>query len=550
MIVLDRVRRPRFRRRRFWSACLVATALGAGACATGPTAGAMRVDVLIRGGQVYSGALEDPRITDVGVAGDRIVFIGDARKAGLSGEREIDAAGRMVVPGFIDTHVHATEELGSDDRDERLVLRQLAQGVTTSVIGVDGAGEPEIARFIASAEAAGVGQNFASYVGFGAIRRRVLGDDARAPTPAELDRMKALAAQAMCEGALGLSSGLFYAPQSFAATEEVIAVATEAGKRGGLYDTHQRDEGTTSIGVAASTREQIRIGRESGATLHLAHFKVSSGALPDGRSMAELIAIVEEARAAGQDVTADQYPWSASNTGLVAMAIPRWAQDGGREAMLRRFQDPEALGRILTESAAFFRERGGARNVMVNNAPQQPELVGRRISEIAEDWGVTPAEAAVRILTRSSVSVAIFAITEEDIRLLMTRPWVMSSSDGSPRGHPRGHASYPRLYQNYVVDQKVLTPVQFVHRSTGLPADTLRLGARGYIRRNGYADIVVLDPAAYLPRATYIEPTLLSTGVETVLLNGKLVIDGGRPTGVLSGRGLTRTPTPGSCPPP
>ncbi|PZQ64334.1 MAG: amidohydrolase [Phenylobacterium zucineum] len=503
-------------------------------------------DLLIRGGEVHVGDLSAPRIADVVIKDDRIVFVGDATKAGIKAARVIEAAGRMVTPGFIDAHTHATEELISPDAKKRLLLRQLTQGVTTSVIGVDGAGDPELADYAAKAAASGIGNNFAAYVGFGAIRQRVLQNDARAPSPAELATMKSLARKGMCEGALGLSSGLFYPPQSFARTDEVIEVAKEAGRRGGLYDTHQRDEGTTSVGVVASTEEQIRIGRESGATLHLGHFKVSSGAKPDGQSMAELIRIVEAARAAGQAVTSDQYPWSASNTGLSALVIARWAQDGGREAMLKRFDDPADAAKIKAQALEFLKERGGAQNVLINNASGQPELVGKRLSEIAAAWGVDPAEAAMRILRKGGVSVATFAITEPDIKLLMRQPWNMFSTDGSPTGHPRGHASYPRLYTKYVVDEKVISPTEFVHKSTGLVADTLRLKERGYLRPGYYADVVVIDPKTYRPRADYVNPTLLSTGVEAAVVNGKVELEKGVPTGVMAGRALLRT-TPADC---
>lgn len=526
------------------AALLASTALSGGAGRA--QAIAPPVDLLIRGGQVYPGDLSEPIVADVAIRGDKIVFVGDAGKAGLTATKIIDARGLMVAPGFIDAHTHAAGEIASGDRNVRRLLRQLTQGVTTSVIGVDGAGEPEVADIMAKANAAGIGNNVAAYVGFGAIRERVLQNDARAPTAAELAVMKSLARKGMCQGALGLSTGLFYPPQSFATTEEVIAVATEAGQRGGLYDTHQRDEGTTSIGVVASTQEQIRIGRESGATLHLGHFKVSSGAKPDGQSMAELIKLVEAARAAGQKVTSDQYPWSASNTGLSALAIARWAQDGGRPAMLKRFDDPADLARIKAQALVFYTERGGAQNVLINGAPGQPELVGKRISEIAEAWGVDAAEATIRILRKGSASVATFAITEPDIRLLMTQPWNMFSTDGGPGGHPRGHASYPRLYTKYVVAEKVITPTQFVHKSTGLVADTLGLTGRGYLRPGYFADVVVIDPTTYQPKADYVNPTRLSTGVETAVVNGQIELDKGVPTGVLAGRGLLR-PKPAAC---
>lgn len=530
--------------KRFLLGAVASSALGVTACFAQSS---QNVDILITGGDVYSGANEPARKVDIGLSGDKIVFVGDARAEGVRAARRIDATGKMVVPGFIDAHVHADEEIASDDPKARLLLRQLTQGVTTSIIGVDGGGTPEVADFARSASAAGTGGNFASYVGFGAIRQRVLGEDDRAPTSDELKRMQAMAAKAMCEGALGLSSGLFYAPQSFASTEEIIAVTREAGKRGGLYDTHQRDEGNTSIGVVASTREQIRIARESGAPLHLGHFKVSSGAKPDGSSMAELIAIIEEAQKSGIRITADQYPWNASNTALTAMAIPRWAQDGGRDAMLRRFEDRAVLPRILSESADFFAARGGAQNILITKAPGQEALIGRRISELASEWNLTPAETAVRILKGGSPSVAIFAIMEADIRLLMKQPWTMFSSDGSATGHPRGHGSYPRLYTNYVLEGSVLTPKAFVHKASGLVADTLGLKGRGYIRPGAFADITVIDPANFRAHATFVEPTNLSTGVDQVIVNGELVLDGGKPTGKLPGRALLHTPPEGAC---
>jgi N-acyl-D-amino-acid deacylase len=522
---------------------LAMTAASAGKAQVSPR----QVNLLIKGGDVFIGDLSPAEVQDVAITGDKVVLVGDAARAGIQAAKTIDATGKMVAPGFIDAHTHAAEDLTSEDRSKRLVLRQLTQGVTTNIIGVDGGGTPELKAMFAKATRDGVGTNFAAFVGFGAIRQQVLQNDDRAPNEAELASMKKLAAQGMCEGALGLSSGLFYAPQSFASTEEVIAVAKEAGMRGGLYDTHQRDEGTTSIGVVASTIEQIRIGRESGATLHLGHFKVSSGAKPNGESMRELIKLVEDARAAGQKITADQYPWSASNTSLLAIAIPRWAQNGGRAAMLKRFDNPDDLARIKREALSFYKERGGAQNILINVAREQPELVGRRVQEIADAWGVDAAEATIRILKRGGVSVAVFAITEPDIEALMVQPWTMTSSDGSDGGHPRGYASYPRLWTNYVVNKPVLTPAQFVHRSSGLVADTLGLANRGYLKPGYFADVVVIDRANYKPMADYLAPRVLSTGVVDVVVNGKMAIEGGKPTGVFAGLPLAKAPPAGSC---
>jgi N-acyl-D-amino-acid deacylase len=503
------------------------------------------VDLLIAGGAVYAGDTLEPTVTDIGIVGDKIAFVGDASRAQIRSKKTLSAKGMMVTPGLIDAHTHTDEELSSPKASERLVARQVMQGITTSIIGVDGDGTPDIQAEFAKMENLGIGQNVVAYVGFGAIRERVLQQDARAPTFAELQMMKSLAAKGMCEGAIGLSSGLFYAPQSFASTDEVIAVAKEAGKRGGLYDTHQRDEGSSSVGVVTSLTEAIRIGDESGAPLHVAHIKVTNSSRPEGEDMADVIALIEAARAKGQNVTADQYPWTAANTGLDAVAIPRWAQAGGRAAMVQRFENPADLAKIHADSGLT---PALAQKIMIAEAPKQPELVGKRLSELAFEWGGDPMDAAIRVLKGGEAGVVVFVMTEADIVKIMPKPWVMSSSDGGNGEHPRGYASYPRLWENYVIDQRVLTPVQFVHRSTGLEADTFGLKGRGYIRPGFFADIAVIDPKTYHARATYVEPQLLSTGIVHLIVNGGVELEDGKPTGVLSGRALAKTAPAGTCP--
>ena len=499
------------------------------------------VDLLITRGLVYDGSLAPAKVEDIGIVGDKIVFIGDAAKARIRAKKTLDAKGLMVTPGLIDAHTHIDDELASPDAAKRFLARQVMQGVTTSIIGVDGDGTPDVKANFDRMEAAGIGQNVAAYVGFGRIRERVLDNDARAPTPAELDRMKALAARGMCGGAIGLSSGLFYAPQSFASTAEVIAVAKEAGKRGGLYDTHQRDEGDSSIGVIPSLQEALRISAESGAPLHIAHIKVSGGP----HAMSDLVAMIEAARAKGQSVTADQYPWTAANTGLDAAVIPRWAQDGGRGAMIERFADPAQLAKIHADAKLT---PALAQAIVISDAPHEPAIVGKRLSDLAAQWGVAPIDAAIRILTKDDAGVVVFVMNETDIVTAMRKPWVMSSSDGGDGGHPRGYASYTRLWENYVVARKILTPVQFVHRSTGLEADTFGLQGRGYIKVGYSADISVIDPKSYHARATYVSPQLLSTGAIDVIVNGRIELENGKPTGILSGRALRKAPPPGTCP--
>jgi N-acyl-D-amino-acid deacylase len=521
---------------------LVALATLAG-CANPPKE--RSVDLLITGGTVYRGDMDAPSVTDIGVVADKIVFIGNASEAHIGSKKILNATGLMVTPGLIDAHTHTDDELTSPEASKRLVARQVMQGVTTSIIGVDGDGTPDIKAEFDKMEHVGIGQNVAAYVGFGAIRERVLQEDARAPNGAELEAMKSLAAQGMCQGALGLSSGLFYAPQSFASTEEVIAVAKEAGKRGGLYDTHQRDEGSSSVGIVTSLKEAIRIGEESGAPLHVAHIKVTNSARPDGEDVTDVIALIEAARAKGQPVTADQYPWTAANTGLEAVVIPQWAQEGGFEAMVKRFGNSTDLARIHADGGLPLEL---AQKIMISEASKQRELVGKRLSELSTQWGVDPIDAAIRVLKGGETGVVVFVMNESDIVKIMPKPWVMSSSDGADGGHPRGYASYPRLWEKYVIDEKVLTPVQFVHRSTGLAADTFELKGRGYIKPGYFADIAVIDPKTYHARATYVEPQLLSTGVVDVVVNGSVELEDGKPTGVLSGRPLARTLQAGTCP--
>jgi N-acyl-D-aspartate/D-glutamate deacylase len=520
------------------SAVVVAGA--AFSAATSQPTNGREVDLLIKGGNVFDGSLSAAKIEDVAIDGDRIVFVGDAARAKIRAKKTIDAKGLMVTPGLIDAHTHMDEELSSPDAGKRLIERQLRQGVTTSVIGVDGDGTPDLKASFDAMEAAGVGQNIASYVGFGKIRERVLGDDARAPTPAELEAMKHLAAQGMCEGAIGLSAGLFYAPQSFASTEEVIAVAKEAGKRGGIYDTHQRDEGDSSIGVIPSLKEALRISAESGAPLHVAHIKVSGGP----HTMRELVGLIEAAQAKGQKVTADQYPWTAANTNLDAAVIPRWAQDGGRAAMLARFANPADAARIRKDTGLT---PALAEALVLSDAPHQPKIIGKRLSDLAAQWGVSPIDAAMRILTADDAGVVVFVMKEDDIRTAMPKPWVMSSSDGGDGGHPRGYASFARLWENYVGAGNILTAAQFVHRSTGLEADTFGLEGRGYIKPGYFADIAVIDPKTYRARATYTAPQILAAGVIDVVINGRIELEAGELTGTLAGRALRKTPPPNSC---
>ena len=502
-----------------------------------------QADILITGGQVFTGADSPAFAGDVALTGDRITYVGPHRGAPVA-KTTLFARGMVVAPGFIDVHTHPDTYLRSADATQRLTVPWLTQGVTTIFIGVDGDGRPDVAADQAKLEIGRPGTNFASYVGFGAVRRAVLGEAARAPSSAELERETALVAQGMCGGALGFSTGLFYAPQSFASTEEVIALAREAGRRGGVYDTHQRDESSYSVGLTASVREVLRIGREARLPVHFAHLK-SLGVDVRGQGPAVVRAIAQ-ARAEGQEVTADQYPWLASSTSLDAALVPRWAADGGYPAMIARFDDPVALTRLRGEMAENLRRRGGAESILLTSVGRP--WTGKRLSQVAAEGGVDAVDAAIRILRAARrTSIASFNMSDADVDLIMRQPWVVTSSDGND-GHPRQYASFPQKYDVYVKQRRVIDTAEFIRSSTGRPADMFRLDRRGYLKTGFFADVVVLDPATYAPRADYVNPRRLSAGVREVYVNGVLAVRDGAVTGAGAGRALKHTPTPGTCP--
>jgi N-acyl-D-amino-acid deacylase len=515
--------------RNVWIALLLLSSAGA-AVAT------ERVDLIIRGGTIYTGS-DAPFVGDVAVSGDRIRAVG--RRLRFSAARVVDARGMIVSPGFIDPHAHLGEQLASNNARERLIPAFLMQGVTTTLIGNDGGGDPDVAAVLGSARTRPVGINYAAYVGFGPVRRAVVGEADRAPTAAEVARMRQMVAAAMCQGALGLSTGLFYAPQSFSRTEEVVALAREAATRGGVYDSHLRDESSYSIGLAAAVDEAITIGREAGLPVNISHIK-ALGVDVHGQAPA-IIARIEAARRTGQRITADQYPWSASGTSLVASLVPRWAQDGGREAMLRRFDDPALATRLRTEMAENLRRRGGAETLLITEGRHR----NHRLSEVAGT--ADPIETAIAAIREADSSVVSFNQTEADIEAFMRQPWVMTGSDASG-GHPRAYGSFARLYSEYVARRHVVTLRAFIERSSALAADTFGLVDRGRLRPGAFADIVVFDPRTYAARATYERPTELAAGVRTVFVNGVAAVENGALTGAAAGRGLAHVPRAGSCP--
>lgn len=501
------------------------------------TAPAPTADLLIRGGTVYPGGA-DPFTGDVAVRGDRIVAVGPHLT--LAAARTIDAKGMIVAPGFIDPHTHAGPWLASPDAKTRLIPAFLLQGVTTAFIGNDGGGSTDVAGVLATPKTRPVGINFVTYVGFGTIRGQVIGGADRAPTPAELAREEALVAKGMCEGAIGFSTGLFYAPQSFSKTDEVIALTREAAKRGGYYDSHIRDESSYTVGLKAAVAEAIEIGRATGIPIHISHIKALG---VDVQGMApDIISMIDAARAAGVNVTASQYPWNASGTSLVASLVPLWAQDGGRAALLKRFDDPALQTKLRAGMADGMRRRGGADTLLVTEGQWR----GKYLNQIAAAMHTDPVSAAIAVIRVRDPATVSFNMSEADIKAFMRQPWVMTDSDASS-GHPRVWGTFARKYVKYVKAEKVITLRQFIDRSSWETAQWFGLTGRGALRQGDFADIVVFDPATYAARATYEQPTLPAAGVKAVVVNGRLAVDQGRLTGAAAGRALPHTPPAGTC---
>ena len=496
------------------------------------------VDLILRGGTIYTGS-DAPFVGDVAISGDRIVRV--AAHVSFTARRVIDAKGMIVSPGFIDPHTHMGDDLLSDNPARRLIPMFLLQGVTTAFIGNDGGGAIDVGAVLGSATVKPVGINYATYTGFGTIREAVIGAAKRAPATPELARMKALVADAMCHGAIGLSTGLFYAPQSFSKTDEVVALAAEAGKRGGFYDSHIRDESSYTVGLLAAIDEEIEIARRAHIPAHVSHIK-ALGVDVQGQAPA-VIARIAAARATGLNITASQYPWSASGTSMVASLIPLWAQDGGRPALLKRLADPALATRLRSDMAENMRRRGGADTFLIVEGRFRNE----RLSAVATTLRTDPIAAAIAVIRSGDVAVVSFNQSEADIGAFMQQSWVMTDSDASG-GHPRVYGSFARKYRKYVVEDHVLTLRDMIERSSAVTADWFGLTGRGHLKAGAFADVVVFDPKTYASRATYAAPTELAAGVRTVLVNGVVAVDHGTLTGRAAGRALPHTPLAGTCP--
>jgi N-acyl-D-amino-acid deacylase len=491
------------------------------------------LDVVIRGGTLIDGTGSPPRRADLGIRADRIVFVGDALTSRITGRRIIDAAGLIVAPGFIDPHTHAGGDLSNPQRKAN--LNYLMQGVTTVVTNNDGGGGVNIGQQLATWETNGIGTNAAVYIGHGSVRGTVMGSSGMA-TPAQMDSMKKLVARGMDEGAIGMSTGLFYAPGSYSTTEEVIELAKVAAAKGGRYDSHIRDESSYGIGLIGAVAEVVRIGREARMPVHISHIK-ALGVDVWGQSDT-VIALMKKARAEGIDITASQYPYTASGSSVGASLLPRWAEIGGGDSLRARFNDPATRQRMVVEMTDNLRRRGGANSLLVTGG-RDSTIRGKRLDEIARTWNMPPIEAAIRIILNGGASVASFNMNEKDIVNFMRQDFISTDSDGSG-GHPRLYGAFPKFFREYVGEKRVMSLEKGVQRSSSASARMLGFRDRGVIAADHFADVIVFDPATFADRATYEKPTELAVGMKYVLVNGVVTIDNAAYTGAAAGRVLKR----------
>lgn len=530
----------RSRARSAFGATLAACCLLA-ACTQAPVA--ERYDILIAGGTVLDGTGSEGYLADIGIRGDTIVRISSRPLSRDSAARVIDAAGLAVTPGFVDLHGHLDPLLRLPDAESAV-----RQGITTSLGGPDGSAPWPLAPYLDSAETLGVGLNVAFLVGHNTVRREVLGMQDRAPTADELARMRHMVAQAMGEGAWGLSTGLRYLPGFFAETDEVIALSREAADSGGIYTSHLREEGLELIeGVA----EAIRIGREARIPVILTHHKVV-GQPMWGQSVRTL-AMVDSAREAGVDVMVDIYPYTATYTGI-GVLVPNWARADGDRAFERRLRDPVLRDSIVRGTVFnILNDRGGGdiSRVQLARVPWQRDLEGRTLRDWAEERGLEPtpengAELVLEAVQRGGVSAIYHVLDEGDVDRIMQHPQAMIASDGrltqpgEGHPHPRWYGTFPRVLARYVRERGVLSLPQAIHKMTAQPAERLGLHDRGKLEEGMRADVVVFDPETVQDRATFEDPHQYPEGIPWVLVNGVVAVDDGKYVGGRPGRVLRR----------
>lgn len=507
-------------------------------CLIQPVLAQDRFDILIRNGHVIDGTGNPWYEADVGIVGERIVRIGDLDDA--SAGTIIDATGLIVAPGFIDPHTHALNGIFDVPNAESALL----QGVTTLTEGNDGSSPFPIDEHYAEIEALGISPNWSVFVGQGTVRSLVIGEEDRDPTAAELQRMKDMIAEAMEDGALGISTGLFYVPGSFTSTEEVIELSKVAAEYGGIYISHMREE---AYQLLDSVQETIRIGEEAGIPVQMTHHKVI-GVENFGASI-DSLRMVDEARARGIDITIDQYPYTASQTGITAL-IPQWAQEGGREQMLARINSQETNRTIKDEVVAkILYDRGGGdpKNVFISRNSWDPDMAGKNLAELTIEAGMEPtpenaAEVVFDIVRGGGATAVYHAIGPEDVDRIMQHPATAIGSDG-PIGvfgegapHPRQYGTFARVLGYYTRERGILTLEQAVRKMSSQTAIRLGIHDRGIVTEGFFADLAVFDADEISDRATFENPHQYAVGMKYVLVNGEVVVRDGVHTGARPGK--------------
>jgi acyl-homoserine-lactone acylase len=503
-------------------------------------AGSEPYDLVLRGGTVVDGTGRAPFRADVGVRGGRIVAVGDLGAA-QSGE-VVDATGLTVAPGFIDTHSHAAGGLATDGLSEARKL--LAQGVTTVLVNPDGSGPVDLAAQRRALLEHGLGVNVGQLIPHGAVRHAVLGMADRAPTAEELARMRALVRAGLEAGAFGLSTGLFYAPGSYAGTDELVELARLVADHGGVHQSHLRDEGAFTVGLLAAVDELIEISRRSGVTGVVSHIKALGPAVW-GQSEA-VVERIERARSDGLRIYADQYPYEASATSLSGALVPRWAQAGDGDSLGRALADPGARARLAADVAEHLESRGGAARIQFRHHRADPSVEGRSLAEVAAARGQDPVETVLAMLGDGGAGVVSFNMDDGDVVRFMRQPWTMTASDGEfvrvgvGVPHPRAYGTFPRKLAHYAVERGVIDPAAAIRSMTHLPARVYGIPDRGQVRVGGVADLVVFDPDRLRDRATYTDPHRHAEGMVHVLVAGRFAVRDGEFTGGRHGAVLTR----------
>ncbi|CAN5572397.1 D-aminoacylase [soil metagenome] len=499
---------------------------------------ALEPATLIRGATVYDGSGKPGVVTDVLLDGNSIKKIGKQEPG--PNQRVIDGTGLVVAPGFIDMHTHSdTGLLGINVEEGRANTPYVVQGVTTIVTGNCGLGPTDTAAFFKKLDK-GAGSNVIHQVPHNSVREKVMGNVNRAPTTEEQHKMEQLVDQNMKDGAWGFATGLIYNPGTYAKTDEVVALAAVAGKHGGHYASHIRDE---SGGLLDAISEAINVGKQASCPVHISHIKCS-GTAHHGKS-AGAVALIEKARKDGMKVTADQYPYIASSTSLRATLVPSRYREGSHKDLVARMDDPETGPKMKADIAKSLKERGNGNLIQIARYAPHPEWQGKRISDVAAAEKRQPIDIVMEIERNGGAQIVNFGMNEEDVRLFMKQPWVATASDGSNQKpgdtvpHPRSYGTFARKIGKYSIEDNVIPLEAAIRSASGLPADILGFTDRGYIKEGYKADVVVLDPATYRDVATYEKPHQLSTGVKWLFVNGQLVIeDGKHKPDVLAGRPL------------